>query len=154
MDINAQYESSLEELVKNRRNVKLVYNALIFARNNQDEELITDFINYIKSDGIKFSSDRLLLFIFDPAYRTEQNYQLIMNSISSFNIDQLNIAFELNRYRKPEHSTREHFSSIYENVLEGLIENGVLNENIFNEKVKLEYLLPRDLGFILSELYD
>ena len=154
MDINAQYESSLEELVKNRRNVKLVYNALIFARNNQDEELITDFINYIKSDGIKFSTDRLLLFIFDPAYRTEQNYQLIMNSISSFNIDQLNIAFELNRYRKPEHSTREHFSSIYENVLEGLIENGVLNENIFNEKVKLEYLLPRDLGFILSELYE
>lgn len=143
-----------QELLKNRRNIKKVYDILIQARNMGNNDLITDFTNYLKNDGIKFASDRLILFIFDPTYRSEQNYQLIMNSISSFNIDQLNIAFEINRYRTPDYSNREHFSSIYETVLEGLIEEGIINENILVEKVKLEYLLPRDLGYLLVELYE
>lgn len=54
MDANEQYESLInpqEFLKKNRRNIKLVYDLLNQARNSGNDEIITNFINYIKSDG-------------------------------------------------------------------------------------------------------
>ena len=71
MDANEQYESLInpqEFLKKNRRNIKLVYDLLNQARNSENDEIITNFINYIKSDGIRFTADRLILFIFDPSH--------------------------------------------------------------------------------------
>ena len=89
-------------------------------------ELLEDFIKFTNSNKIS-TVNKLVSFIKNKDFLKDEYHE-------TFN---LNIAFELNRYRKPEHSTREHFSSIYENVLEGLIENGVLIENIFNEIRKI-----------------
>ena len=148
-------QSIYEILQKNRRNLKIIYNTLMQAKNSGNFELINNFINYIKSSGIRYTTDKLILFAFDQTYRTDENYRSIQADIERYSIDQLNIAFiELNRFKPLTFKEREYFSMVYERVLEGFVEDGIINETTFEEKVKLEYLVPKTLAYFLLELYD
>ena len=148
-------QSIYEILQKNRRNLKVIYNTLMQAKNSGNFELINNFINYIKSSGIRYTTDKLILFAFDQTYRTDENYRSIQSDIERYSIDQLNIAFiELNRFKPLTFKEREYFSMVYERVLEGFVEDGIINETTFEEKVKLEYLVPETLAYFLLELYD